>query len=115
MFKGTENAKELSNEIANKLSSHTLFKSHSRHIGIEEARALGLKITALEDDLTLQDLVLSVFHCATQTLDATNAVKLIENHMGFAFIKQLAQIVVKEEKPVQEMKDDEAAKKTEVK
>jgi len=98
-----------------KHSNHTFFKSHGRHIGIDEARALGLKITALEEDQTLQDLVLSVFHRATQTLDATNAVKIIENHMGFAFIKALAQIVVKEEKPVQETKKDDAAvKQTEV-
>lgn len=116
MFKGTEKAAEFSNEIANKLSNHTLFKSHGRHIGIEEARALGLKITALEEDQTLQDLVLSVFHCATQTFDATHAIKLIENHMGFAFIKQAAQILVKEEKPVQETKkDDGLVKQTEVK
>jgi hypothetical protein len=116
MFKGTEKAAEVSNEIANKLSNHTLFKSHGRHIGISEARALGLKITALEDDKTLQDLVLSVFHCVTQTLDATSAVKIIENHMGFAFIKQIVQILVKEEKPVQETKKDDAvAKQTEVK
>jgi hypothetical protein len=99
MFKGKEKAKELSAQIANKLSDHALFKSHGRHIGIGEARSLGLRITALEDDPTLQDLVLSVFHCVTQTFDATPAVKIIENHLGFAFIKQAGIIVQKEEKP----------------
>lgn len=116
MFKGNERAAETSNAIANRLSNHTLFKSHGRHIGIDEARALGLRITALETDQTLQDLVLSVFHCVTQTLDATQAVKIIENHMGFAFIKQVAQVIIREEKPAQEIKkNDELVKQTEVK
>lgn len=105
MFKGNEKAGELSAVVANKLSNHTLFKSHGRHIGIDEARNLGLKITALEDDPTLQDLVLSVFHCTTQTFDATNAVKIIENHLGFAFIKQSGLVAVRgEEKPEKEEK-----------
>lgn len=99
MFKGNEKAREISAQVANRLSDHTLFKSHGRHIGIDEARDLGLKITALEDDKILQDLVLSVFHCVTQTFDATNAVKIIENHLGFAFIKQAGIIIRRGEKP----------------
>jgi hypothetical protein len=31
--------------------------------------------------------VLSVFHATTQTFDGTPAVKIIENHLGKAFVK----------------------------
>ena len=43
----------------------------------------------LEDDDKLQDLVLSVFHATTHTFDGTGAVKIIENQLGKAFIKQV--------------------------
>ena len=33
-------------------------------------------------------LVLSVFHATTHTFSGTNAMKIIENHNGKAFIKQ---------------------------
>jgi len=48
----------------------------------------------LEDDDKLQDLVLSVFHATTHTFDGTGAVKIIENQLGKAFIKQVQQVVV---------------------
>lgn len=71
------------------LANHLLFKGHERHIDGERAKEIALKIVNLEDDDTLQDLVLSVFHATTHTFDGTGAVKIIENHMGKAFIKQL--------------------------
>jgi hypothetical protein len=53
-----------------------------------KCRSIGLKIELLEDDQTLQDLVLSVHHCYTHALANTLAYKIIENHDGAAFIKQ---------------------------
>ncbi len=47
-----------------------------------------MNIVPLEKDQTLQDLVLSVFHATTHTFNATGAVKILENHLGKAFIKQ---------------------------
>jgi hypothetical protein len=47
----------------------------------------------LEADQQLQDKVLTVYHAAMHTFAATIAVKIIENHHGRAFIKQLAQPV----------------------
>ena len=41
----------------------------------------------LEQDQTLQDLVLSVFHATTHTFSGTVAVKVIENHPRKAFVK----------------------------
>jgi len=100
MFKN-DNGEEIAKKVAETLANHSLFKSHGRHIDREQAREIGLKIKNLEDDNTLQDLVLSVFHATTHTFDGTGAVKIIENHMGKAFIKQLQvhQIVVPAQPP----------------
>ena len=94
MFADTGEHEGKAENVATKLSDHSLFKSHGRHIGIVEAKNLGLRIQSLEKDQRLQDLVLSVFHSTTQTFDATPAVKIIENHLGFAFIKQAGLVPV---------------------
>jgi hypothetical protein len=86
MFNGEENAKTKAAEIASLLAEHGIFKTHSRHINRYSAINLGLKIENLEDDQTLQDLVLSVFHAATITFQG-GTVKIIENHNGKAFVK----------------------------
>jgi len=84
MFKGKcENVEE----IAKKLSDHKYFKSHDRHINFEEAKKIGLKVSLLEEDQEFQDVVLSIFHATTLTFGNTQAVKIIENQNGRAFIK----------------------------
>ena len=75
-------------EIASWLADHQHFKSHSRHIARDELQQQQLKITHLEDDKTLQDLSLSVFHAAVHTFMGTPTVKIVENHGGRAFIRQ---------------------------
>lgn len=49
-------------------------------------KELGLNITELESDQTLQELVLSVHHAFIITIDATAATKLIENQNGARYI-----------------------------
>ena len=73
--------------IADALSNHTRFKSHSHHISRDEARAIGLVVEDLESDQILQDLVLSVYHSTTHTFSGTPAIKIIENQNGRAFVK----------------------------
>ena len=51
---------------------------------------MGLKIRMIEDDNTLQDLLLTVHHCYMHALANTGAFKIIENHMGVAYVKQVA-------------------------
>ena len=46
-------------------------------------------MSRLEDDETLQDLSLSVFHATTHTFTGTAAAKIVENHVGRAFIKHV--------------------------
>lgn len=98
MFKnrGTlEERKALSDGVAEKLADHDYFKSHGRFINRDLARTtFGLEIEDLETDQVFQDLVLSIFHATTITFTDRNAVKIIENQKGNAFIKaiQVAQV-----------------------
>jgi len=80
------------NNIMKELADHTVSKTHGRHIPIQKCIDIGLKIERLEDDQTLQDLVLSVHHSCIHTLSDTASIKIIENQMGIAFI-QIAQMV----------------------
>ncbi len=93
MFLGQSDAAAKAAAVVKELADHAITLSHARHLPIERCRAIGLNVTALEDDQDLQERVLSVHHSCMLTLSATPAYKLIENHKGIAFIK-LAQKVV---------------------
>jgi hypothetical protein len=82
MFAGRSGAADTAGRIVDRLNSHADTKVHARHIHADEAKALGLEITMLEDDDDLQDLVLTVHHAYMQTLFSSTAAKLIENHEG---------------------------------
>lgn len=94
MFGDKKGADKVVKKIANYLSDHDAFKTHSRHIDKEQARNIGLLIEDLEKDQELQDLVLSVYHATTHTFGGTNAVKIIENHLGKAYVNQTQQIPI---------------------
>ena len=80
---GAEKREKVS-KIVNKLNANN--KSHSRHFTVNFCKELGLNVTALEDDQSLQEAVLSVHHAFIITIDATPASKLIENHLGTRYI-----------------------------
>jgi hypothetical protein len=82
-----EGARESAETIADRLSNHTLFRSHGHHISRAEAREIGLCVDDLEDDQQFQDLVLSLYHATTHTFTGTYAVKVLENQNGKSFIK----------------------------
>lgn len=94
MFKGTTNAQATSSTIAGKLANHPAFKTHSRHIDRTQAQSMGLIIDPLEKDQEFQDLVLSVFHATAHMFNGTNAVKIIENQLGRAYVKSIQPIVI---------------------
>ena len=94
MFREDKDGQEKAKGIATWLSDHGEFKSHGRHIPRSEVERRGLRVQYLEQDQQLQDLFLSVFHATTHTFSGTAAVKIIENHLGKAFIKQARQVVV---------------------
>ena len=87
MFASEQNSDDKINKILKELGDHALTKSHARHLSIERCREMGLKVSALEDDDRLQDAVLSLHHACMLTFSATRAIKIVENHLGIAFIK----------------------------
>ena len=94
LLKKDRNGKQKAKKIARWLCDHSHFKTHGRHIPRQELESHGLRegvnIEYLEKDPTAQDLFLSVFHATTHAFSMTPAVKVIENHLGKAFIKQVA-------------------------
>jgi hypothetical protein len=95
MLKNEEDAEKTASTIITELADHALTKSHARHLSAQKCANIGLKILHLEDDSKLQDAVLSVHHACMHTLGATSAYKLIENHMGVAFIQLTQQVIVR--------------------
>lgn len=87
MFAGEADADSKADQVIKELGDHALTLSHARHISMERAKEVGLKVIALEDDDDLQDAVLTVHHACIQTLAGTPALKIIENHEGVAFIR----------------------------
>lgn len=80
--------------IIKELCDHSVSLSHSRHLSAEKCRAMGLNIEMLEDDDALQNDVLTIHHIFMHTLTSTAAVKIIENHLGVAFIQQVQQTIM---------------------
>ena len=87
MLKGQRRATEKAKKIVGALSDHEATRSHSRHIHIDDCIEMGMKIVKLEDDDTLQDLVLTVHHAFMQTFSEAQMVnKIVENHIGTAMV-----------------------------
>jgi hypothetical protein len=80
--------------IAQRLADHTTFKSHGRPIHRETAVEMGLIVEQLEDDQRLQDLVLTIYHACSHVFSATPSVKIVENHLGRAYVKQQQQMLI---------------------
>ena len=88
MFEQDANAKTKAKAIVRKLTDYKGNKTHNRHIHYDELHRMGLNVTLIENDATLQDLVLTVHHCYMHSLMNTASFKMIENHLGRAFVKQ---------------------------
>jgi hypothetical protein len=73
--------------ILKEFSDHNANKSHARHISKEKCKALGVIIEDMENDNELQDLILTVHHSFMHTFSSSIAVKIVENHLGIAYIE----------------------------
>ena len=82
MFRNDADKEAKADRVIQEMGSHALTLSHSRHLSLEAVAAQGVNVTALEDDQELQDAVLCVHHTCTQTINMTDAVKIIENQNG---------------------------------
>lgn len=90
MFKNEEGSEAVKVKVANiikELGDHALTLSHNRHISINKAIEIGLNVSFIEEDDSLQNAVLTVHHTCMHTLNSTGAIKIIENQDGVAFIK----------------------------
>ena len=92
MFHGVRKKNDKIYQVIAALTDYDSVRTHERQIRYDEARNIGLKVNLLEDDQEIQDLVLTVHHCFMHTLSNTAAFKIIENHLGAAFVKQQLQI-----------------------
>jgi len=88
MFARRKDAKHNAKAVVRRLTDYRGNKAHDRHIHIEECKQMGLRVIDVEQDQTLQDLLLTVHHCYMHSLMNTASFKMIENHLGVAFVKQ---------------------------
>ncbi len=93
MFDGETNAREKAKKIVKQLGSHKDTKTHARHIHIDEAKGLGLKIKSLESDFEddFQDTVLTVHHAFMHTFANSPSIRIVENHLGNAIVFNIKQ------------------------
>lgn len=75
--------------ILDEFGDHKNSKSHSRHISKERCKELGLIVIDMEDDNELQDLILTSHHAFMHTFSNSMCVKIVENHMGNAYVENL--------------------------
>lgn len=95
MFAGDSDANAKAIRIVKELGDHSLTLSHSRHVSLDEAKKMGIKVVELEADPKLQDAVLSVHHACVLTLTSTPAFKIIENHKGTALINSAQTVMMR--------------------
>jgi hypothetical protein len=93
MFKRQRSRQKKAEDVGNWLGSHEVFKTHGRPISRAMAEQHKLHIVKLESDQALQDAVLSIYHAVVHSFLGTAAVKIIENHLGKAYL-QLVQTVI---------------------
>jgi hypothetical protein len=72
--------------IASYFADYDLHGSHAMGIGRDDARKRGVVVRDLESDPDLQDAVLSIHHAAIHSFQGP-AAKIIENHLGKAFVR----------------------------
>jgi len=99
MFQRKKNKNTRIERVWKELGDHALTLSHARHLSAKKCKDIGLEVDFLESDPDLQDAVLSVHHACIHTLSGTNAFKIIENHMGKAFIQIAQPVVIRQDLP----------------
>lgn len=78
-------------KILKEFGDHGKQMSHSRHISSAQCDKLGLVIEEMEKDNDLQDIILTIHHCFMHTFSKSSTVKIIENHLGTAYMELIAE------------------------
>ena len=87
MLKGDKDLDKKRKKILDEFGSHQKSLNHGRHFNYEKVKEAGVNVTLLEDDKPLQDAVLSVHHTFIVTFSMSRALKIVQNHLGAAFIQ----------------------------
>jgi len=94
MLKGKEDNKATCKKIVKVLSHGDDDKNnHSRRIDRNEARELGIIVEDLEDNQSLQDASLSLYHLLTLIFETTGVAKMITSNTGKRWIKSIPQAI----------------------
>lgn len=79
-------------KILKEFGDHKMNKSHARHISKDKCKEIGLNILDMESDNDLQDIILTAHHAFMHTFAHTSSVKIVENHLGVAYIETMPQM-----------------------
>jgi hypothetical protein len=74
-------------KVLKEFSDHKTNKSHARHISIDKCKEMGVSIIEMEKDNELQDIILTTHHAFMHTFANSTASKIVENHLGVAYIE----------------------------
>lgn len=89
-------------KILKEFSDHKTNKSHARHISKDKCKEIGVSVIDMETDNDLQDLILTVHHSFMHTFSHSSATKVVENHLGVAYVESLPlQVPVQAQQPRQ--------------
>jgi hypothetical protein len=86
MFSGDSDSAAKLVKVSKFLGDYEKSMDHSKHFLFDELKEIGLKITELEKDPKLQDLVLTIHHTFMHAFTLVPIVKITENHMGVKVI-----------------------------
>jgi len=73
--------------VVDYLGDHNQFKSHGARIGFRELEKQGVPVKILNEDRSIHDAVMTVYHALLLTFGSTGAYRIIENSRGDAFIR----------------------------
>ncbi len=86
MFFNSDSCQERADKVASALQNRDETLTHSRHLGAEECKKIGLEVKKLEADPDIQDILLSIHHAFMITLAHTSTCKIVENQNGAAYV-----------------------------
>lgn len=89
MFNSDSESQAKAKAVTEFLSDYDQFMSHGRRVDRQALRSLDVKVTDLEADEQLQDLVLSVHHAINHAMNLAGLTKIVENNLGRAFIRRV--------------------------
>lgn len=90
MFEDDHDREEKADVIVDRLCDHKQSAMHNRHFSYDDLKAIGMKVTLMEEAGELQDAILTVHHAFMNTFALTDAVKIIESSNGKRWIRSVS-------------------------